>query len=315
MKRKQHSHYPHYLKNFPKLGKEFEPFAFKGMLEFRGDLEGKCPKNTKFNDFFIKLKDYMACFDSTSPDSKDIQVQLTIKSESLFRAMSAFNGTKGGTSDRRIHGGWWMVDGLLSLGKVLVEMKKSGSNEITFEQRREMIQSMVKWTRGTGIFVKMASENEGRSIDLSSFGIDYDTNKPSNSKRSLSETRGTFSLPHYLKDLPKISKDFEPFAYDGMLDFLASLEVRCPATTEFKNFFAKVEEYMTCFKSGSRDNIKVDISDKSEGLFRAMSLLDGGKTGTSVESWRMMDGMLSIGKLLAEMKKNDSKDITFEQRK
>ncbi|CAH2052937.1 unnamed protein product [Thlaspi arvense] len=178
-----------------------------------------------------------------------------------------------------------------------------------------MIQSMVKWTRGVGVFVKMASENEGRSIDLSSFGIDYDTSKTSTSKRSLSETRGTFSLPHFLKDIPKMSKDFESFAYDGMLDFLASLEVRCPATTEFKNFFAKVEDYMTCFKSGSIDIIKVDISDKSEELFRAMSLLDGGKTGTSVESWRMIDGMLSIGKLLAEMNKNDSKEITFDQRK
>lgn len=89
---------PYYLKNFPKLGKDFEPFAYKGMSEFMGDLERKCPTTTKFNDLFMKLKDYMASFDSTSPQSKDIQAELSIKSESLFRAMSAFSGTKGGTS-------------------------------------------------------------------------------------------------------------------------------------------------------------------------------------------------------------------------
>lgn len=170
------------------------------------------------------------------------------------------------------------MDGLLSLGKGLIDMNKSGSKEINFEQRKELIQSLVKWTRGIGVFVKMASESEGHSIDLSSFGIDY---VPSPSKRSLYETHGTFSLPQYLKDLPKTSKDFESFACNGMLDFMGILEAKCPGTAEFKDFFATVEEYMTSLKSGSKD-IKVDLSEKSEKLFRAMSLLDGGKTGTSV---------------------------------
>lgn len=130
---------PIYLKNFPKLGKDFEPFAFKGMLDFMSDLEDKCPRTAEFKNFFAKLKDYMATFNSTSPGSKDIQFELSIKSEKLYRAMSAFNRTTEGTlvrfnhtieihmvyknvfevfflnvlycisGDRRILGGWWMA--------------------------------------------------------------------------------------------------------------------------------------------------------------------------------------------------------------
>ncbi|CAA7035143.1 unnamed protein product [Microthlaspi erraticum] len=171
--------------------------------------------------------------------------------------------------------------------------------------------SLVIFGSAIGLkYFRLNSESEGHPIDLSSFGIDY---VPSPSKRSLYETHGTFSLPQYLKDLPQTSKDFESFACNGMLDFMSILEAKCPGTAEFKDFFAKVEDYMTTFKSGSKD-IKVEMSDKSEKLFRAMSLLDGGKAGT-VESWRMIDGMLSMGKLLAEVKQNGSKDLTFDQRK
>ncbi|KAJ0234687.1 hypothetical protein HA466_0271590 [Hirschfeldia incana] len=298
---------PLYLKNFPKVGQDFESFAYKGMMDFMGDLEGKCPETTEFKDLFVKLKDYMACYSSTSPGSKDMQAELSIKSEKLFRAMSAFSETKGGTS----MDSWTLVDGLLSLGKSLVEMKKSGSKEITFEQRKEAIQSMVNWTRGIGIFVKKISENKGKSIDLSSFGIDYDTKVSSPSERVLYETQGTFSLPHYLKDFPKMSKDFEPFASKGMSAFLGALESKCPATAEFENLFVRVADYMACFESG----IKVEMPKRSEKLFRAISALDGTNGGTSVDSWRMVDGMLSMGKLLLEMKKSASEEITFEQRK
>lgn len=77
-----------------------------------------------------------------------------------------------------------MVDGLLSMGKVLVEMKKHGSKEITFEQRKELFGSMVKWARSIGLFAKMASEKKGKSIDLSPFGIDYD-NRAGNGKGNI----------------------------------------------------------------------------------------------------------------------------------
>ncbi|KAG5414779.1 hypothetical protein IGI04_002346 [Brassica rapa subsp. trilocularis] len=281
---------PLYLKNFPKVGQDFESFAYKGMKDFMGDLEGKCPETTEFKDFSVKLKDYMACYSSTSPG-----------------AMSAFSGTKGGTSEDS----WTLVDGLLSMGKSLVEMKKSGSKEITFEQRKEVIQSMVNWTRGIGLFIKKVSENKGKSIDLSLFGIDYDTNVSSPSERALYETQGTFSLPHYLRDFPKMSKDFEPFAYKGMSAFLGALESKCPATAEFKDLFVKVADYMACFKSG----IKIEMQEKSVKLFRAISVLDGTNGETSVDSWRMVDGMLSMGILVTEMKKNVSQEITFEQRK
>ncbi|KAL0693628.1 hypothetical protein Bca4012_060808 [Brassica carinata] len=298
---------PLYLKNFPKVSQDFESFANKGMMDFMGDLEGKCPQTPEFKEFFVKLKDYMACYSSTSPGSKDLQVELSIKSEKLFRAISAFSGTKGGTSEDS----WTLVDGLLSMGKSLVEMKKSGSKEITFEQRKEVIQSMVNWTRGIGLFIKKVSENKGKSIDLSSFGIDYDTDVSSPFKRVLYETQGTFSLPHYLKDFPKMSKDFEPFAYKGMSAFLGALESKCPATAEFKYLFVKVADFMACFESG----IKVEMPEKSEKLFRAISALDGTNGGTSVETWTMLDGMLSMGKVVLEMKKTGSEEITFEQRK
>lgn len=170
------------------------------------------------------------------------------------------------------------------MGKSLVEMKKSGSKEITFDQRKELIQSMFKWTRGIGQFMKTASETKGQSIDLSSFGIDYDTKVSSPSERALYETQGTFSLLHYLKDFPKMSKDFEPFVYKGMMGFMGGLESKCPATAEFKDLFDKVADYMACFKSASpvSKDIKFEMSEKSEKLFRAMSVLDGTKGGTSV---------------------------------
>ncbi|KAG7535103.1 hypothetical protein ISN45_Aa08g025760 [Arabidopsis thaliana x Arabidopsis arenosa] len=302
---------PLYLKNFPKVGKDYEAFANKGISDFLGELEGMCPKTAEFKDLFETLKDYMASFNSASPGSKDNLFEMSVKSEKLFKAMSAFNSSNGGTSEDS----WKLVDGLLSMGKGLVEMKKSGSKEITFEQRRDLISSMVKWARAIGLFVKAASEDKGQSIDLASFGIDYDNHVESPfSKRAMYEKQGTFSLPHYLKNAPKMGKDIEPFAYKGMSDFLGSLESKCPATPEFQDFFVKLEDYMACFKLVSPES-KDDMSVKSEKLFRAMILLDGTKGGTSVDSWRMLDGMLSMGKVLVEMKKSGSKEITFEQRR
>jgi len=89
---------PLYLKNFPKLGKDYEAFANKGISDFLGDLEGMCPKTAEFKDFFENLKDYMAFFNSAAPGSKDNQFEMFVKSEKLFKALSAFNSSKGGTS-------------------------------------------------------------------------------------------------------------------------------------------------------------------------------------------------------------------------
>lgn len=66
-----------------------------------------------------------------------------------------------------------MIDGMLSVGKLLDEMKKNGSKDLTFDQRKEVIGTMVKWARAMGLFVKAASEKKGKPIDLSSLGIDY----------------------------------------------------------------------------------------------------------------------------------------------
>ncbi|VYS71102.1 unnamed protein product [Arabidopsis thaliana] len=273
---------PLYLKNFPKLGKDYEAFANKGISDFLGDLEGMCPKTAEFKDFFEYLKDYMAFFNSAAPGSKDNQFEMFVKSEKLFKALSAFNSSKGGTSEDS----WKLVDGLLSMGKGLVEMKKSGSKEITFEERRDLISSMVKWARAIGLFVKAASEDKGQSIDLASFGIDYDNNVESPfSKRAMYETQGTFSLPHYVKNTPKMGKAIEPFAY-------------------------KVGGLYGLLQVAS----KFEMAVKSDKLFTAMISLDGTKGG-SVDSWRMLDGMLSMGKVLVDIKKSGSKEITFEQRR
>lgn len=67
------------------------------------------------------------------------------------------------------------MDGLLSMGEVLVEMKKSGLKEITFEQRRDLTWSMVKWARAISQFVKTASEKKGVTMDLSSFESYYNS--------------------------------------------------------------------------------------------------------------------------------------------
>lgn len=57
-----------------------------------------------------------------------------------------------------------------------------------------------------------------------------------------------------------------------------SLESKCPATAEFKYLLVKVSDFMACFESG----IKVEMPEKSEKLFRAISALDGTNGGTSV---------------------------------
>ncbi|CDY52821.1 BnaCnng23550D [Brassica napus] len=145
------------------MSKDFEPFAYKGMSGFLGALESKCPATAEFKDLFVKVADYMACFKS------GIKVEMQEKSVKLFRAISVLDGTNGETSVDS----WRMVDGMLSMGILVTEMKKNVSQEITFEQRKELIGAMVKWARAIGLLVKTASEKKGQSIDLASFGVDY----------------------------------------------------------------------------------------------------------------------------------------------
>lgn len=80
-----------YLALFPKTGKEFAPYAFKGLLDFVGALEGKSPTTVEFKNFFTNLKGYItSCFQPAPPGS--------VKSDQLFTAISALKGSQTGTS-------------------------------------------------------------------------------------------------------------------------------------------------------------------------------------------------------------------------
>ena len=80
-----------YLALFPKTGKEFAPYASKGLLDFVGALEGKSPTTVEFKNFFTNLKGYItSCFQPAPPGS--------VKSDQLFTAISALKGSQTGTS-------------------------------------------------------------------------------------------------------------------------------------------------------------------------------------------------------------------------
>lgn len=93
------------------------------------------------------------------------------------------------------------------------------------------------------------------------------------------QAQGTFSLLDYLQLFPKMTKEFEPYASKGLIDFAGVLERKSPATPEFKNFFTKLKDYISnCFKPASSRSIDI----QKEHLFMAMSALKGTKDGTSV---------------------------------
>lgn len=99
------------------------------------------------------------------------------------------------------------------------------------------------------------------------------------------KTQRPYSLEFYFQYYPTVPTDFMRYNSNFMLVFVTELEAKCPETAEFKNFFAKLQDYISyCFKAppaGSYDT-QVEMSDKSEQLFRALSALNGTKQGTSV---------------------------------
>lgn len=174
----------------------------------------------------------------------------------------------------------------MSMEKVSVELRKSTTNmEISSEQWEVLYGSTTEWVTRIGLFVKTVSEINGKLIDLSQFEIKYiDPTYISIAKEVANKTQEPFSLPLYLSNFPKMGKDFEPFAYKGMLDFLRDLEVRCLANAEFKDFFLKLNDYMAGFKTVSPEtySIESNITYKAMRLFIASSALNGTKVGTSV---------------------------------
>lgn len=80
-----------YLALFPKTGKEFGPYASKGLLDFVGALEGKSATTVEFKNFFTNLKGYITSCFQPAPIGSD-------KSDQLFTSISALKGSLAGTS-------------------------------------------------------------------------------------------------------------------------------------------------------------------------------------------------------------------------
>ncbi|KAH0940282.1 hypothetical protein HID58_007743 [Brassica napus] len=268
-----------YLALFPKTGKEFAPYASKGLLDFVGALEGKSPTTVEFKNFFTNLKGYItSCFQPAPPGSA-----------------------------------------LVSMEKLSTEMKTSTSNVMPDPQWDRLSGSMFEWVGRIGLFVKAVSEINGKPIELTQFDIDYtDPTYASLSKQSsVRQSTSPFSLPFYLRNIPKTGKDVEPFAYTGMQTFLLDLETRCLANKDFKEFFVKLNDYMASFKTVSPDTYSIEsdnISTQAMHLFLALSPLDGTQVGKS-DPWKLVDGLVTMGDALVEIKKSGPGAITFEQSK
>lgn len=85
-------------KNFPRKCNEFTPFANKGMITFVTNLEGNCPANAEFKNFFTQFKSYMSFIETASASSKNVDAEMTTKCDGLFKAMSALSSGKGAKS-------------------------------------------------------------------------------------------------------------------------------------------------------------------------------------------------------------------------
>ena len=298
-----------YMSLFPKTGKEFGPYASKGLLDFVGALEGKSPTTVEFKNFFTNLKGYItSCFQPAQSVSG--------KSDQLFTAISALKGSLAGRS----FDSWRLIEALVSMEKVSTDMKKSTSTvKLSDPEWERLSGSMFEWVGRIGLFVKVVSEINGKPIDLKQFDIDYtDPTYASLSKQSgVAQSTSPFSLPFYLRNLPKSNKDVEPFTYKGMQSFLLDLETRCLANKEFKEFFVKMNDYMTSFKTVSPDTYSIEsnnITTQAMHLFLALSPLDGTKAGTS-DPWKLVDGLVTMGDILVMMRKSGPGVITVEQSK
>lgn len=97
------------------------------------------------------------------------------------------------------------------------------------------------------------------------------------------EVQGHFLLDHYLTKIPKLSSEFEPFAFKGINSFIDHLEGLCPLKADYKDFFTKLKDFMAFINSasGSSSEFHSQLKTKSEELFKAITKM-GGKAGPSV---------------------------------
>ncbi|KFK33756.1 hypothetical protein AALP_AA5G056200 [Arabis alpina] len=166
-----------YLKRklFPRRCIDFTPYACKGMLMLVSNLEGGCPATREFKSFFSSFKAYLSFLSSVSvSSSSNVDVELQGKTKSLFESCALLNAIKGRRSSSSMSS---FQTSMMSMGKILIEQKRSGSRFMSFRQRRQLIVAMVQWTRVVATFVATASEQMGKSIDVSSYGLDVDVNQ------------------------------------------------------------------------------------------------------------------------------------------
>ncbi|ESQ32623.1 hypothetical protein EUTSA_v10004661mg [Eutrema salsugineum] len=156
----------HYLRKIPRRSGDIQPFACQGMLKFVDVLELKCPLKPEYKSFFGKLRSYMS-FISSASGSKNFDANLKGQAQGLQSAMSALGGKGASSADTSK-----VLDVLMTMGRTLSQQKSSGSTEMSFAQRKELIIDMVQWARTIGQFVVGAASKSGSSIDMSSLGID-----------------------------------------------------------------------------------------------------------------------------------------------
>ncbi|KFK33758.1 hypothetical protein AALP_AA5G056400 [Arabis alpina] len=130
------------------------------------------------------------------------------------------------------------------------------------------------------------------------------------------EVQGTFLLRHYMRKFPRRSRMFRPFACRGMLKFCDLLELKCPFKPEYKTFFGRLKSYVGFLNSAASvsKNFDVELKGQAEGLHSAMSALTG-KGGSSVDSTKVIDVLMSMGKTLGDNQRSDSILMRLAQRR
>ncbi|KAG2301462.1 hypothetical protein Bca52824_030113 [Brassica carinata] len=124
---------------------------------------------------------------NASATSKSTDAQITSQVDGLSNAMSELTAVKG-----RAPSNTDFRDAMLSMGKTLIEQKKSGSQSMTFQQRKKLVVEMVQWTKTIAILVKTAVElRVGKSMDISKLGLDVDVNSIVGSERTQTGSSNT----------------------------------------------------------------------------------------------------------------------------
>ncbi|XP_010528327.1 PREDICTED: keratin, type II cytoskeletal 2 epidermal-like [Tarenaya hassleriana] len=186
---------PHYLKKMPRFSKDVEPFAYKGITTYMHGLQKGCPETSEFKTFFSKLQDYMNTVNSVSQmsgsmDATAVQSQMKGKAEGLYTAISHLSGGSSGSAEAKK-----MFETVQSLGKTLMEQRRSSSSTLSADQQRAIQVSISKCAQGIGQFVSSAAQkNGGNSIDFSAglnVGSDSDNDDDITTSSSAIGRRGS----------------------------------------------------------------------------------------------------------------------------